>query len=120
MLDMLAIAAGTGLLSKEFRMQPEYRIVKKIRDALHAHGAFVFKVHGGPHMMAGLPDLIVCMKGQFIGVEVKTPDGVLSQRQRYVHNMIRSAGGKVIVATSVDDVRELWDPHWQDHTSDAS
>jgi Holliday junction resolvase len=87
-------------------MQPEARLGHKIMDALRAHGAFVFKVHGSGLMMAGLPDLIVCYRGYFIGIEVKMPGNKASARQLFVHKQIRRAGGIVVVAYSMDDVDE--------------
>lgn len=73
-------------------------------DVLRAQGAFVFKVHGSALMMAGLPDLIVCYRGKFIGIEVKMPGNKPSARQKFVHDQIRRAGGIVVVAYSIDDV----------------
>lgn len=88
-------------------MQPEARIGKKIREYLESKGAFVFKVHGGPQMMAGLPDLIVCFEGCFIGVEVKQPGQKPTARQLFVHSLIKRAGGEVVVATCVEDVYDV-------------
>lgn len=90
-------------------MQPEAKIGKKIREFLESEGAFVFKVHGGPQMMAGLPDLIVCFRGSFIGIEVKQPGQKPTARQEFVHRMIKRAGGEVIVATCVEDVHNVLD-----------
>jgi Holliday junction resolvase len=53
--------------------QAESNLSRKIMAALRAHGYFCFKVHGGPTMMAGLPDIIVCAQGLFIGLETKMP-----------------------------------------------
>ena len=96
-------------------MQPEAKIVKKIREYLEEKGVFVFKVHGGPQMLAGLPDLIACAQGLFFGIEVKQPGQRPSVRQLYVHRLIRKAGGTVIVATSVEEaathLQLLWDSH---------
>ncbi|UOW93113.1 VRR-Nuc domain protein [Mycobacterium phage NoShow] len=88
-------------------MQPEAKIGKKIREYLESEGAFVFKVHGGPQMMAGLPDLIVCFDGNFWGVEVKQPGQKPTARQVFVHSLIKRAGGAVIVATCVEDVHVI-------------
>lgn len=88
-------------------MQPEAKVGKKIREYLTTHGAFVFKVHGGPTMMAGLPDLIACVEGRYVGIEVKMPGNKPSARQLYVHEQIRRAGGEVIVAYGVEDVKHL-------------
>jgi hypothetical protein len=75
--------------------QPEARISQRIQTTLRGAGFFCFKVHGSEHMMAGLPDIIVCAEGLFIGLETKTPDkrGNTSARQEFVHTQIRLAGG---------------------------
>ncbi|MEG2887282.1 MAG: hypothetical protein RR853_09175, partial [Aurantimicrobium sp.] len=54
------------------------------------------------YMMAGLPDLIVCAEGLFIGLEVKLPAtrSNTSARQDYVHGLINDAGGKATVVCS--------------------
>lgn len=85
--------------------QPEARLQRRIQTYLKSIGAFPFKVHGSEFMMAGLPDLIVCYRGDFIGIEVKMPGNAPTDRQLYVHELIRRAGGRVIVAYAVEDVR---------------
>lgn len=81
--------------------QPEARLQRKIQAALKSRGAWCFKIHGGPTMMAGLPDLIMCYRGQFIGLEVKMPEGVVSAIQKRRIQEIRDAGGSAYVVRSV-------------------
>ena len=52
--------------------------------------------------MAGLPDIIVCARGMFIGLETKNPESRdnVSPRQRYVHTQIEAAGGAAYVVCS--------------------
>lgn len=71
--------------------------------AIRARGWFCFKVHGSEFMMAGLPDVIVCAEGLFIGLETKMPtkESNTSARQDYVHEQIRGAQGVAIVVNSV-------------------
>ena len=88
-------------------MQPEAKIGRKIRAYLEDQGAFIFKIHGGPQMMAGLPDLICCYEGRFFGIEVKQPGQRPTPRQEFVHSLIKRAGGEVVVATCVEDVMHL-------------
>lgn len=83
--------------------QPESRLQRKIQEALKRSGAFVFKVHGGEHMMSGLPDLVICYRGVFIGLEVKMPGGKVSPIQRLRHKQIREARGVCHVVYGVDD-----------------
>lgn len=85
--------------------QRESRLSRKIIDALEFQGHFCFKVHGSEHMMAGLPDIIVCAQGLYIGLEVKLPETRTntSPRQDYVHGKIRAAGGVAEVVCSPDE-----------------
>lgn len=95
--------------------QPESRMSRAIGAGIIARGGFVFKVHGGPTMMAGLPDLVGVIDGRSIWLETKMPGGVPTATQLHVHRKITRAGGNLIVPRSV---REALD--WVDgirHTS---
>lgn len=85
--------------------QPEARLSRQIMAGLRARGWFCFKVHGSETMMAGLPDLIVCAQGVFVGLEVKMPSkrSNTSGRQRLVHSQINEAGGYAVVVCGVDE-----------------
>jgi len=52
----------------------------------------------------GVPDLLVCFHGRFIGLEVKTPSGRTTPLQEAQLDAIRDAGGVGAVVRSVDDV----------------
>lgn len=82
--------------------QPESKLSRKIMDAVRLEGHFCFKVHGSEFMMAGLPDIIVCARGKFIGLETKMPNDRenVSPRQRLVHSMIENAEGVTAVVCS--------------------
>lgn len=69
---------------------------------------FLSKIHAGPHQPIGLPDVIGCCWGVFIGIEMKAPgkEGRLTQRQEKKLRDIAAAGGVEGVATSWD---EFWD-----------
>lgn len=77
--------------------------------ALRERGAFVFKVWGSEHMMAGLPDICGCYRGRFIAVETKMPGGRTSPRQDYVIGKLREAGARVVVAQSVPEALRVLD-----------
>ena len=52
----------------------------------------------------GVPDILGCYKGRLIGIEVKTPRGVVSgDQERFIKNL-NEAGGLAFVARSVEDV----------------
>lgn len=89
--------------------QPESRLSRDIIKALRMEGWFAFKVHGSEYMMAGLPDIVVCAEGHFIGLETKMPGKRTntSPRQDYVHGLISEAGGGVTVVCSVVEAVEF-------------
>lgn len=82
--------------------QRESRLSSKIQESLRAQGWFCFKVHGNELMTAGLPDIIVCAQGLFVGLEVKHPEtrDDTSARQKYIHSKIQQAGGTAVVVCS--------------------
>jgi len=89
--------------------QRESKKSRDIQNALRAEGWFCFKVHGGAMMMAGLPDIIVCAEGLFIGVETKhdeTREGT-SKTQDLRRDQIRAAGGIYEVATSPEEAVDV-------------
>lgn len=89
--------------------QPESRLSQKIMTELRLKGYFCFKVHGGPTMMAGLPDIIACVGGYFVGFETKMPSkrSNTTVRQDYVHSLINEAGGICMVITSAQEALRI-------------
>lgn len=86
----------------------EADIVKQIRDILARCGARSIKIHGGNYQEAGISDLLVCLDGKFVAIEVKKPGGKMTLLQEQFQHDIRAAGGIAFVATSAEDVaREL-------------
>jgi VRR-NUC domain len=89
-------------------MQPERRLVQKIQAYLEEQGARPFKIHGDDsYQEAGIPDLLVCLRGRFVGLEVKLPGNSPSPLQEKVLREIKRSGGIAEVVTSVDQVRTL-------------
>lgn len=89
--------------------QPESKLSRKIMEQLRLQGWFCFKVHGSEHMMAGLPDIMVCAEGQFIGLETKMPQSRdnVSPVQRLVHSKINNAGGTAAVVCSPQEAIDV-------------
>ena len=54
----------------------------------------------------GAPDIICVIEGQFVGIEVKDEKGKLNPNQVAFKERLEAAGGKYVVARSVDDVIE--------------
>lgn len=92
--------------------QRESRLSRAIMQALrdeYGRRLFCFKVHGGPMMMAGLPDIVGMLDGRAFALETKIPDhgNEPTERQRYVHARMRSAGCIVGVPRSVADALDI-------------
>jgi Holliday junction resolvase len=87
-------------------MLTEKQIENKIKHLLATRGAYYFKHFGCKFSKAGVPDLICCLNGKFIGIEVKREDGKLSELQKFNLEQIKKAGGIGIVARSVQEVEE--------------
>jgi hypothetical protein len=79
----------------------------EIRKYLTGIGAFWSNVQGGPGSKPGDPDIVVCYKGYYIGLEAKTPTGVQSPIQKRRMSEIRDAGGIYEIVRSLDDVKRI-------------
>lgn len=85
-------------------MTPEGEIKKKIKALLDRCGAFWSMIPEGAYAKTGDPDMVVCYKGCYIGIEVKTAVGVQSEWQKIRQEQIEQANGFYLLARSVDDV----------------
>ena len=65
-----------------------------------------FKIHGGPYQTAGIPDILLCFDGVFLGIELKRPGGRLTPLQNVTLQRIRAAGGEGLVITTDTPVDE--------------
>jgi Holliday junction resolvase len=86
----------------------EQAIQKKIITMLEKdYNAYVVKVQVASK--SGVPDLLCCVNGHFIGIEVKRPSSKtnVSRLQEYNLHQIRQAKGLAIVAWSTQQVEEL-------------
>lgn len=87
-------------------MGEEKRIEKSIKDWLELNNCWLLKVQGGSNAPStGVPDILTCIKGRFVGIEVKTPTGRVTKIQQYQIDQINKSGGFAFVATSLEDVR---------------
>ncbi len=89
----------------------ESDLTNKIIKAIRARGGFWFKVHGSAYQMAGVPDILGCYRGHFIGIEVKLPGlrHKVSKRQRLILSRIRRAKGTAAVCTSTEAALDVLD-----------
>ena len=87
----------------------EKNIENSIKKYLKLKGAYYFKHHGNQFSQVGVPDIIACYKGRFIGIEVKNEIGKTSPLQEVNLKMINESGGIGIVARCVEDVSKIID-----------
>lgn len=55
----------------------------------------------------GLPDIVLIVKGRYIGIEVKSATGRLSKAQLETHRKIKEAGAEVYIIRSIDALKQL-------------
>jgi hypothetical protein len=91
--------------------QPEGRVVAKIRHRIEERGGRAFKIQAseGSFQEIGIPDILACFQGAFLGLEVKQAGEKPSAIQRQVLKEIEAAGGIAAVVTSVDETDNLLD-----------
>lgn len=87
----------------------EKSVENSIKDYLFSKNAYFFKVHGSKFMLPGIPDIVCCYKGKFIGIEVKAPGKLYNQSDYQVIHMdnIRKAGGIYLLTDNLQDVIDL-------------
>ena len=79
----------------------------RIRKFLTAEGIFWSSVQGGPGSKPGDPDLIACIDGNFVGIEVKTVGGRQSPIQKKREEEIIASGGRYVVVRRMEDIEQL-------------
>lgn len=65
----------------------------KIKAYLKSIGAYFIKTHGDRFSRVGTPDIIACVNGQFVAVEVKAEKGKPSELQLHHIEEIKKSGG---------------------------
>ena len=86
-------------------MVTEAAVTRSIRAYLATvEGWFGFKVHGAGMSSNGIPDLIGCYRGRFVGLEIKAGRRPATPLQLHRMCQIRESGGVAEVVRSVEDV----------------
>ena len=83
--------------------KPETKLSNQVLPRLRAEGGWWVKIHGGPFQEAGIPDIIGCWKGHFVGIELKIEGEKPTGLQKQVLNALHLAGARVGVAYSIED-----------------
>jgi len=83
-------------------MTPEKRVKKQITQLLDAHNIYYFSPFMAGMGRAGIPDIIACCKGHFIGIEAKAGNNKPTELQLREIDRIRQAGGSAIVVNETN------------------
>lgn len=78
-------------------MASEKEFEKKVKAFLHEQECWVLKTWSNGVQRKGVPDLLVCCNGFFLGVELKAENGEAKDLQLWNIDQIRKAGGIAIV-----------------------
>jgi hypothetical protein len=73
--------------------QPEKNFENRVKKFLTEQGCWFLKTWGGGFQRSGIPDLLICCNGYFLGVELKAPNGKATDLQLWNLNKISDAGG---------------------------
>ena len=79
------------------KMAQEKNFENKIKSYLKSIGAYFIKTHGDRFSRVGTPDIIACVNGHFVAVEVKAANGTPSDLQLHHIQQINNAGGYAVI-----------------------
>lgn len=92
-------------------MTAEGLLKTRIRKKLTDEGIFWSSIQGGPGSKPGDPDLIACIDGRFIGIEVKTAGGRQSPIQKRRQEQIEQSKGIYRIIRSMEELQEMLDEY---------
>ena len=79
-------------------MASEKNFENRIKSFLKSNNCYFIKYWGGGEFTkAGVPDILACCNGKFLGIEVKAKNGKPSELQLYNLKKIDEAGGFAIL-----------------------
>lgn len=76
---------------------PEKKVKDKVKKILKDHGAYFFNPVTGGYGSSGVPDIVCCYKGRFIGIETKAGKGKPTALQEKNLMEIAEKGGVAIL-----------------------
>jgi Holliday junction resolvase len=90
-------------------MTPEAKVKNKVVKLLKAAGVYYFYASTHGFGRSGVPDLVCCLKGKFVGIECKAGKNKPTPLQEKEMAAIRDAGGTTLVVNeeNINDVEEL-------------
>lgn len=90
-------------------MATEKQFEKQIKDYLKSKGIWYVKTWSNGIQRSGIPDIIACINGFFVGIEVKAVGGEPSKLQIHEIKEIRKSNGiAVVLFPDQWDVFKIW------------
>lgn len=83
-------------------MRAEKTFENKLKAFLKKRGAYHVKFFGCAYTQAGVPDILACVNGTFVGIEVKASTGKPSALQLINLRNIDNSGGIALLAYPED------------------
>lgn len=78
-------------------MTPEGKVKKQVKKILDDLGCYHFSPMMDGYGKSGVPDIIACYHGMFIGIECKSGKNEPTLLQKHNMDLIQRAGGYTIV-----------------------
>jgi Holliday junction resolvase len=89
-------------------LTPEAKVKKKVKEILDQMGVYHFSPMQNGMGRAGIPDIIGCLEGQFLGIECKAGRGTTTALQERELTKIQNAGGYALVVNE-ENINQLWE-----------
>jgi Holliday junction resolvase len=87
---------------------PEKKVKQRVVAQLKAMGAYYFYPTTGGYGSSGVPDVVCCINGHFVGIECKAGKGKTTALQDKNLEAIRAANGIALVVNE-ENVDKLFD-----------
>lgn len=90
-------------------MTPEKKVKTKVVAILKEFGAYYFYASTGGYGSSGVPDIVCCYKGRFVGIECKAGKGKTTALQEKNIAQIITQGGLAMVINedNIEEVRRV-------------
>lgn len=90
-------------------MAAEKNFENRLKKFLESEGCWFVKFFANGYTKQGIPDILCCCNGYFIGIEVKAPNGKPSELQKMNIRKINQCNGfgVILYPDQFDDFKEM-------------
>ncbi|MFA5161887.1 MAG: VRR-NUC domain-containing protein [Elusimicrobiales bacterium] len=85
----------------------ETRLKQKVLAFLKAEYPRAWVYKAADRWTSGIPDILLCVDGRFMAIELKVGNNQPTRIQKYVLAKIRASGGMATVCRSVEEARNF-------------